>query len=221
MNMVINDLSEVAKTLLTMYGILLTSLILGAVLCLFMSIPYFNPSMTRDVIMSRFKSIMWNSTATIFVVAPVFAWTGGYDILINAAADYRVSMHRIIMYILIVECLFYVYHRMLHMQPFYKMFHARHHENINVYPFDTFHLDWIDTMGTALSILLPVYLIRVTYWEYVFVNMLYVTGALIVHSDVIFSVHAIHHRRFVCNYCFLFPVVDFTMGTLRWNGDCE
>ena len=42
----------------------------------------------------------------------------------------------------------------------------------------------------------------------------YLTGSFLTHSNLLSSRHVNHHKKFKCNFSFLFPIFDYACGTL-------
>jgi len=125
------------------------------------------------------------------------------------------SIFHIINYVFCIEMLYYAYHRLIHTRWLYKPFHSLHHRNVIVYPIDTFYFDIVDVTAYTLCICYPLQWIHVSYWEHVVVLYLYIMASYLSHSNIFFTHHALHHRRFDCNFCILFPIFDVIYGTYR------
>jgi sterol desaturase/sphingolipid hydroxylase (fatty acid hydroxylase superfamily) len=91
-----------------------------------------------------------------------------------------------------------------------------HHENIDVYPFDTFYMTKTDSFFLVSSLGAPILFLHLNYFELVFVLYVYITAAYFEHSkEFILSHHATHHKLIFCNFCILNPVFDIMFGTYR------
>ena len=117
-------------------------------------------------------------------------------------------------FILLLEFIAYVYHRLSHEIPFiYKHSHAEHHRNIVVYPIDFLEFDWIDNIAQTVYINAPLYFVTMNIYDYTLIYYIYATSAFLIHSDIITNDHIIHHRKFKFNYCLLIPIYDVLFWT--------
>ena len=126
----------------------------------------------------------------------------------------------VIFYSLVVEFFYYLYHRIIHTSPFYKMIHSIHHENIHLYPIDSLYFDMIDICSYILCLHLPILFIPLSFSEFFTGICFYVTMGYLSHSHIIYDHHRIHHKLFKWNYCLVFPIFDLLGGTYRetFNG---
>ena len=108
--------------------------------------------------------------------------------------------------------MYYVYHRCLHASNI--SVHRQHHVTRDVYPMDTFVIHWLDSTGMLATLIFPLCLVRVNMTEYKLIIYMYLTSALWLHSKVFIDHHVLHHERYKCNYCFLFPIFDYICGTV-------
>lgn len=115
-----------------------------------------------------------------------------------------------------IEANYYVYHRFIH-KYYYIQVHKKHHENIVVYPFDTFFLTGIDDCAFMFSLVFPSIFIKISMIEQMTILYVYITGSLISHSDIYWKHHYIHHKLPCYNYCLLFPFFDILFGTYKGN----
>lgn len=120
-----------------------------------------------------------------------------------------------IKYILLLEFFFYLFHRISHHSIVYKYIHAGHHQNLTIYPIDAIDGNYLDNIIFELSLHLPLIILNLNYYEYIFFYNFYSTGNMLVHSRMITNIHVNHHRYFKRNYCLLFPIYDFILYTLE------
>ena len=78
---------------------------------------------------------------------------------------------------------------------------------------DTFVIHWLDSTGMLATLIFPLCVVRVNVMEYKWIMYMYLTSALLLHSKLCIDHHVIHHERYKCNYCFLFPIFDYIFGT--------
>jgi sterol desaturase/sphingolipid hydroxylase (fatty acid hydroxylase superfamily) len=121
----------------------------------------------------------------------------------------------ITLYITMVELLYYGYHYWIHHSPFYKLIHAKHHESIQVYPMDTFYLEFWDMQSIVVSMSIPMFFVNLNMNEHIVTLYYYITVGYLSHSDAFYTHHETHHKYFKCNYCFTLPIVDKIFGTYR------
>jgi sterol desaturase/sphingolipid hydroxylase (fatty acid hydroxylase superfamily) len=123
------------------------------------------------------------------------------------------SIFNMSLYIVLVEALNYVYHRLMHTPYFFKRIHYKHHEDRSVYPIDTFYMTFLDVSLNVLVLAIPVLFLRMNVMEYSIMTYFYVTGEFLAHSNILSNHHLIHHWKVKGNYCILFPIFDVLFGT--------
>ena len=129
--------------------------------------------------------------------------------------DFIHTVCNITLYITMVELLYYGYHYWIHHSPFYKLIHAKHHESIQVYPMDTFYLEFWDMQSIVVSMSVPMFFVNLNMNEHIVTLYYYITVGYLSHSDAFYTHHETHHKYFKCNYCFTLPIVDKIFGTYR------
>lgn len=138
----------------------------------------------------------------------------------NERTTYLESAGSVSAYILLLEFLFYWYHRCMHSPFFYKKLHAQHHLNIIVYPIDYLDFSVFETASIIVMKNIPLYFVRLHYYEYTCIYLLYTVGGFLTHSYFT-RFHALHHKSFKTNFCYLFPIYDIVFGTYHNNTtDC-
>lgn len=180
------------------------------VICKVLGQPFFNPKFYEisNVKQSLFSySIIYTQAVAVASVA--------YPYLDQNKHSFLRSASNLAEYSIWIELFYYIYHRTQHNFWLYKWIHAKHHENVVVYPIDTVHLGIIDSMGLILAIVTPMWFVQVDFCEYSTIVYVYLTGAFLSHSDIIWKHHDIHHKEFKVNYCFLFPIFDIVCGTYK------
>jgi sterol desaturase/sphingolipid hydroxylase (fatty acid hydroxylase superfamily) len=95
------------------------------------------------------------------------------------------------------------------------MIHSTHHENVEVYPFDTFYMTKLDSLFLIGSLGAPILILRMNYFENIMALYIYITAAYLEHSNLCLMHHAKHHKLMFCNFCILNPIFDLLVGTYR------
>ena len=126
-----------------------------------------------------------------------------------------VTFLKLSFYALFVELFYYIYHRIVHLQYFYKNIHAKHHENINIYPLDSLYFDMLDIGMYIFCLHLPLVFVKMSLFEYCLGLYFYITMGFFSHSTFIYDHHTIHHKLFKCNFCLVFPLFDVVFDTHR------
>lgn len=161
--------------------------------------PFFNPT----------------NKSSPFIIIP--AITCNYLILNNfihpIQHNIMVNSLNIVSYSIVVEFIYYVYHRIVHMKRFYKKIHSAHHENIEVYPMDAFHMTNIDATILVIILGAPCAFIKMNHLEYFLSLYIYLTAVYLEHTEFLLTHHAKHHKLLFCNYCILNPFFDILGGT--------
>ena len=103
----------------------------------------------------------------------------------------------------------------MHTREYYKIIHSMHHENIEVYPFDTFYMTKLDSFFLIGSLGAPLFILRMNYFENITALYIYITAAYLEHSNLFLMHHAKHHKLMFCNFCILNPIFDLLVGTYK------
>ena len=123
--------------------------------------------------------------------------------------------YNIIYFIFLLEFFNYFYHRLSHSKYLYKYSHYDHHQNIEVFPIDFLQFDLLDNIAQTLYINLPLYFVKMHYFDYAVIYYIYSCGAFLIHSNIITEYHMLHHKYYKCNYGILLPIYDIIFGTYR------
>lgn len=173
--------------------------------------PFINPLFTKDKIQQNMSFIINNvlkvvstTTLPIITIIDIYTLDNQNHTLIHTARNFFYSM-------LLIEFAYYTYHRIQH--SFFLKIHRKHHENKNVYPFDTFYIDYYDSIGLSFCLLYPCFILTLNHIELFIILYFYATGAYLEHSDIFTTHHVIHHEKFNCNYSFIFPIFDILFQT--------
>ena len=189
------------------------SILTSYAICIFTNTPFFNPKSSSKEILSTLQDSAIN--LSILGVETIGSAMFYYSYLDTLSHSLGQTCSNIILYSSLIEVFYYGYHRLLHTSYFYRIIHAEHHKSRIVYPIDTINLSWSDSTGMLVTLILPLWLVKVNLLEYNIIMYIYLTGAFLTHSRLLVNRHAIHHEKYKCNYCFLFPIFDYAFGTLE------
>jgi len=207
---------SIVKQVLTVFSSALTS---AYTICAVYNTPFYNPALSKIELINTVR----NSAMNLGIIGLEIigsAWLY-YPYLDNGAHSWLRSASNIIEYSMWIELFYYGYHRLLHTTNWYYLIHVHHHKNRHVYPIDTLSIHWLDSTGMILTLIAPLWFVQVNQWEHDIIMFTYLTGAFLSHSKIFGDKHAIHHERFKCNYCFLFPVFDRAFGTTTPIADSD
>jgi len=193
-----------------------SSTLTAFLLCRLLRVPFAKTQQSFD---KRWKHQILFAIKNIALSSSFFYITGGYQAILHRSQTRTIyPSYQMVPYVITIEGVFYTYHRAVHTKPLFHAIHQVHHENKRVYPIDTLHVGFTDSLGNVLSLLLPVYVLPVSYAEFYTVVFFYLTATFLLHSDRLFHHHALHHRLYVKNYCFVFPFFDILCGTFSQTG---
>uniref|UniRef100_A0A6C0DBY4 Fatty acid hydroxylase domain-containing protein n=1 Tax=viral metagenome TaxID=1070528 RepID=A0A6C0DBY4_9ZZZZ len=195
-------------------GIFSASTLTAFLVCFYNNIHFVNPKQNRYRFIKQSQKIY--STLSMVLGQTILV----YSVLLNRMLDNKMhnisqSIYNITLYSIIAEFFYYLYHRAMHTEPYYKEYHSNHHQNIDIFPFDTFYIDKVDAMFLLGSIHTPILFIRFNYFELGLCLYLYITFAYLAHSDFFTKQHVNHHKLLICNYCILNPIYDVICRTYR------
>jgi sterol desaturase/sphingolipid hydroxylase (fatty acid hydroxylase superfamily) len=203
--------------------VLSTKLILGTfsastlttfLICNTYNVPFFNPNHNtyqfRESIQRVIPSVLSVLAQAIFISSIFIS-----SCIENKTHTIFQNMENILKYSVIAEFIYYIYHRIMHSKEYYKLIHSRHHENIDVYPFDTFYMTKLDSLFLISSLSSPFLVLRMNYFENIIALYIYMTAAYLEHSNIVLMHHAKHHKLMFCNFCILNPIFDLLIGTYK------
>jgi len=195
-------------------GTFSASTITAMLLCHYNNVHFFNPNQSNYQFYSRFKQVIVSTSSVLFysvLVGSIFV-TNFMDTTPHTILQ---SLANIIRYSVTVEFLYYVYHRIIHTRYFYKSIHSMHHQNIEVYPFDTFFMTRVDAIFLIGSLGAPLALLRLNLVEHILCVYIYGTAAYLEHSNILVTHHVKHHKLLFCNFCIVNPIFDILCGTYK------
>lgn len=199
------------------FGVIVTtfsfSTITAFVICYVNNCPFINPTFTNEERITRFNEyisnvplLIFQSTSLMYIVSD--------NIIPYGKHSWIETLYSICLYCLLIEAIYYAYHRFIH-KYYYTNVHKKHHTNIIVYPFDTFFLTELDDLASIVSIGIPIIFINISVCEQIIILYIYITSSYLSHSELYWSHHSIHHKLLNYNYCILFPIFDIIFGTYR------
>ena len=203
--------------ILISFGVIVTtfsiSTITSYVICYINNYPFINPTFSDEERISRINEyirnvplLIFQSTGLMYIVSD--------NIIPYGKHNWIESLYSICLYCLLIEAIYYIYHRIIH-KYYYTSVHKKHHTNIIVYPFDTFFLTSLDDLASIISIGVPIIFINISVYEQIIILYMYITSSYLSHSELYWSHHSIHHKLLNYNYCILFPIFDIIFGTYQ------
>jgi sterol desaturase/sphingolipid hydroxylase (fatty acid hydroxylase superfamily) len=201
------------------FGIIVTtfsiSTITAFIICRINNYPFINPNFTIEERNARINEyiknvpvLVFQSTGLMYIISD--------NIIPHGKHTWGESLYSICLYCILIEAIYYTYHRIIH-KCYYANIHKKHHSNIIVYPFDTFFLTDLDDLASIISIGMPIIFINISVYEQIIILYMYITTAYLSHSELYWTHHSIHHKLVNYNYCILFPIFDIIFGTYRGN----
>jgi sterol desaturase/sphingolipid hydroxylase (fatty acid hydroxylase superfamily) len=181
--------------------------------CIFNNVPFYNTNDKNNS--SKLKTIAFNGTLSLVESIYLTNYFLSNNIVVYQANNGFQSMSNLFLYTMYVEFIYYFLHRIYHTRYLYRIIHKKHHETYDVYPIDAFYFSFIDTQSMFFSLGIPVYLLRMSFYEYFFVLYIYLTFAYISHSKILYDHHINHHKLMKYNYCMLIPYFDLLLKTYK------
>ena len=195
-------------------GIFSASTLSAFLFCIYNNVYFVNPHQTRYQFIKQCQKIYYTLSIALGQTIVI------YSVLLDRMIDNKIhnisqSTYNIVMYSIIAEFFYYLYQRSMHTNMYYKIYHSKHQGDIDIDPFDTFHLDKNDTLFILGSIHTPLLFIRYNYYELGLCLYLYITFAYLAHSNFFTKQYVKHNKLLLCNYCILNPVYDIICRTYR------
>ena len=194
-------------------GTFSASTITAYIICAYNNYTFINPNMKHVTRVDRMIDLVKN-VPLLLIQSVGFMYMTSDNIIPYGQHTWLESYQTIIVYCLFIEANYYAYHRFIH-KYYYTDIHKKHHENVIVYPFDTFHLTQLDDLALVISLGLPLFFIQISMVEHILTLYMYITTAYLSHSEFFWNHHSIHHRFLHSNFCILFPVFDILFGTYK------
>jgi len=203
--------------ILISFGVIVASFSISTITAFFIyyvnNYPFINPTFSNEKRINRINEyirnvplLIFQSTGLMYIVSD--------NIIPYGKHNWFESLYSICLYCLLIEAIYYIYHRIIH-KYYYTNVHKKHHTNIIVYPFDTFFLTDLDDLASIISIGMPIIFINISVYEQIIILYIYITTSYLSHSELYWSHHSIHHKLLNYNYCILFPIFDIIFGTYR------
>jgi len=182
------------------------------IFCSICNYPFYNPKLTQKQLIDNLVDSSFN--LGIIGLEVILSASLYYPYMDSENHTFIRTFSNIIEYSFWIELFYYFYHRFLHISNWYSIIHAKHHINLDVYPLDTLSISILDSTGMILTLIAPIWFVNVNLAEYNFIMYVYLTGSFLTHSNLLSSRHVNHHKKFKCNFSFLFPIFDYAYGTL-------
>jgi sterol desaturase/sphingolipid hydroxylase (fatty acid hydroxylase superfamily) len=183
-------------------------------ICWFYKVPFFNPNQNRYQFYTNLQQVLTTSTIVLSQAVLVNSFMVE-NVITNEPHTLQQNVINMASYSVMTEFLYYIYHRIIHTKYFYKTIHSLHHQNIEVYPFDTFFMTKVDAVFLILSLSVPLFMLHMNLVEHVVCIYIYGTAAYLEHSNILVTHHTIHHKLLFCNFCILNPIFDILIGTYK------
>ena len=200
----------IVKQVFSVFSLAITS---SYAVCLLSKYPFYNPKLTQKQLIDNLVDSSFNLgiiSLEVILLASLY-----YPYLDSKNHTLIRTFSNIIEYSFWIELFYYSYHRFLHTTKWYSIIHAKHHTNLIVYPLDTLDISILDSTGMIITLIAPLWFVDVNLAEHNFIMYVYLTGSFLSHSKLLSSRHVNHHKKFKCNFCFLFPIFDYAYGTLE------
>lgn len=194
-------------------GTFAMSTITAYFICSLNNHPFINPKFTKETQLERINDYIKN-VPLLIIQSIGLIYIASNNIIPDWNHTWIESFYYISIYCIFIEANYYVYHRFIH-KYYYENVHKKHHTNVNVYPFDTYYLTSIDDLASIISIGLPLFFIKISVMEEIIILYMYITTSYLVHSELYWTYHSIHHKLLNYNFCILFPIFDIIFGTYK------
>ena len=199
----------IVKQVFSVFSLAITS---SYAVCLISNYPFYNPKLTQKQLIDNLLDSSFN--LSIIATEVILFASLYYPYLDSENHGLIRTFSNVIEYSFWIELFYYSYHRFLHISNWYSIIHAKHHTNLIVYPLDTLDISILDSTGMILTLVAPLWFVDVNLAEHNFIMYIYLTGSFLSHSKLLSSRHVNHHKKFKCNFSFLFPIFDYACGTL-------
>jgi len=208
--MILENLWYITKQTLSLFA---SSITTSYLICLVTNYPFYNPKLTFVQLMYTIADSSFNlGIIGLEIIGTAYLY---YPYMHLENHSIITSIFNIIQYSLWIEIFYYFYHRFLHLSSWYIYIHEKHHSNLEIYPLDTLNISVLDSTGMIITLIAPLFLVKINFQEYYFIMYFYLTGAFLTHSRLFVSRHVAYHKKFKCNFCFLFPICDYLFQTLE------
>lgn len=199
----------IIKQVFSVFSLAITS---SYTVCILSKYPFYNPKLTQKQLIDNLVDSSFN--LGIIGLEVILSASLYYPYMDSGNHTFIRTFSNIIEYSFWIELFYYSYHRFLHTTNWYSIIHLKHHINLDVYPLDTLSISILDSTGMIVTLIAPIWFVDVNLAEYSFIMYIYLTGAFLSHSKLLSFRHVNHHKKFKCNFCFLFPIFDYACGTL-------
>lgn len=139
----------------------------------------------------------------------------------NSDTNILLEIGKSILYLLIIDFLFYWYHRTVHRNKILKKnFHDLHHEYYSI-PSDSLYISVCELFTTITLIFVPSLFLNIRLETFIIILSLYYIHQLYIHSESTLDIsilisskfHEDHHKIGGGNYSVVFPFLDSLLNT--------
>uniref|UniRef100_A0A6C0LS74 Fatty acid hydroxylase domain-containing protein n=1 Tax=viral metagenome TaxID=1070528 RepID=A0A6C0LS74_9ZZZZ len=201
-------------------GLIIIGLFAGSIstayyICEIKKLPFINPLYHKDQnVRNKYYSQITQTLPPVFIATTLLFNHSSQYFTQNKMNAMQTGIY-IILYCVIIEFAYYIYHRIIHHKSLYKSIHSKHHENTIIYPMDSIYVGSVDIFLYITCLHIPIYILRVDLFIYCICVYIYVLLGFISHSSILYNHHVIHHKLFRYNYCLVIPMFDLLFDTYR------
>ena len=139
--------------------------------CIFNKVPFYSQQDKNNL--TKLKTIAFNGSMSLVESVYLTNYFLSNNIVVYQTNSAVKTINNVFLYSVCVEFIYYVLHRMYHTKYLYRIIHKKHHERHDIYPVDAFYFSFIDLQSLFVSLGVPFYLFRMSFYEYFFVLYVY------------------------------------------------
>ena len=187
----------------TMFSTCVTTLFLSATKQKFFS--------QHDTIVRNASKLGHNFKTLIVGTCGSFVMTSSFQ------EDKHFSLRDVLFYSLLIEFLWYSFHRYFHSSWWlYRNVHKLHHQSIVTMPVDAYIMSVPEVLSLTCCFSAPAYMIDVSQSSALVVTSFYATVGLLEHGAIPgYRFHDYHHLNQNYNYGYFLPLFDYLFGTYK------
>ena len=165
---------------------------------------------------SKYKSAVWYSLFNqccvglplLYTIEPYLISAIERNVMGDTMLGFLTILH-------VINCFFYLTHRMLHLPLLYRYIHYQHHEIIDSFAVSTYYTHPIEYLvSNMLSFFLPILILGSSYRFMITLILLSTVFSTLSHVTYVYNDHQVHHRYYRYNYGFG-SYFDMICGTFR------